>query len=62
MSYVDLSIDERISIQVGQVLRVSQRHITRLLGRASSTIFREIRRYQMVQDNYLAQHAQQQRD
>ncbi|WP_235041069.1 helix-turn-helix domain-containing protein [Vreelandella profundi] len=62
MSYVELSIDERVSIQLGQALRMSQRHITRLLGRASSTIFREIRRYQKVQDTYFAQHAQQQRD
>ncbi len=44
MSYIELSIEERASIQVGQAQGMSLRHIAKLLRRAPSTISREIRR------------------
>jgi IS30 family transposase len=37
MSYLELSIEERASIQVGQAQGMSLRHIAQLLGRAPST-------------------------
>ncbi|MBE0464947.1 IS30 family transposase [Halomonas sp. FME20] len=62
MSYIELSIEERASIQVGQAQGMSLRYIARLLGRAPSTISREIRRNQRDQNSYCARHAQQQRE
>ncbi len=61
-SYLELSIEERASIQVGQAQGMSLRHIAQLLGRAPSTISREIRRNQMAQNGYCARHAQRQRE
>lgn len=62
MSYIELSIEERVSIQVGQAQGMSLRHIAKLLRRAPSTISREIRRNQMAQNSYCARHAQHQRE
>ena len=62
MSYLELSIEERANIQVGQAQGMSLRHIAQLLGRAPSTISREIRRNQMAQNGYCARHAQRQRE
>ena len=62
MSYLELSIEERASIQVGQAQGMSLRHIAQLLGRAPSTISREIRRNQMAQNGYCARYAQRQRE
>lgn len=56
MSYIEFSIEERASIQIGQAQGMSLRHIARLLGRAPSTILREIRRNQMPQNSYCARH------
>ncbi|MDD1012006.1 helix-turn-helix domain-containing protein, partial [Pseudomonas shahriarae] len=38
MSYTELSIEERATIQVGQYKKLSQREIARLLERSPSTI------------------------
>ncbi|ASK17894.1 hypothetical protein CEK60_00600 [Halomonas sp. N3-2A] len=48
MSYLELSIEERASIQVGQAQGMSLLHIAQLLGRAPSTISREILRNQAL--------------
>ena len=44
MSYHELSVAERATIQIGLLNRFSQRRIARLLNRSPSTISREIRR------------------
>ena len=44
MSYQELSIEERVTIQVGQLQGLSQRAIARMLNRSPSTISRELRR------------------
>ncbi|WP_157887931.1 helix-turn-helix domain-containing protein, partial [Pseudomonas amygdali] len=44
MSYTELSMEERVTIQIGQYRDLSQREIARLLGRSPSTISRELRR------------------
>ncbi|KAA3529869.1 helix-turn-helix domain-containing protein, partial [Pseudomonas sp. ST1] len=41
MSYTELSMEERVTIQIGQYQDLSQREIARLLGRSPSTISRE---------------------
>lgn len=44
MSYQELSIEERVTIQIGQLPGLSQRAIARMLDRSPSTISRELRR------------------
>lgn len=44
MSYVELSIEERATIQVSRAQGMSLRHMARMLERAPSTISREVRR------------------
>lgn len=58
MSYTELSIEERATIQVGQYQDLSQREIARLLGRSPSTISREFRRNQSLNGGYVAHVAQ----
>ena len=60
MSYVELSIEERATIQVSRTQGMSLKHIARLLERAPSTTSREVRRNQADQRAYCARHAQQQ--
>lgn len=62
MSYLELSIEECASIQGGQTQGMSARHTARILGQVPSMISRDIRRNQMTQNGYCAQHAQQQRE
>ncbi|WP_311945810.1 helix-turn-helix domain-containing protein, partial [Halomonas piscis] len=61
MSYVELSIEERATIQVSHVQGMSLRHIARIVERAPSTISREVRRNLIGQRAYCARQAQQQR-
>lgn len=60
MSYQELSIEERVTIQIGQLQGLSQRAIAKLLDRSPSTISRELRRNAAVPDRYSATQAQQQ--
>ena len=62
MPYIELSIEERASIQVERAQGMSLRHIARLLGQAPSTISREKRRNQMTQNGYCARNTQHQRE
>ena len=59
MSYQELSIEERITIQLGQLQGLSQRAIARMLDRSPSTISRELRRNSPDSSRYMASHAQQ---
>jgi IS30 family transposase len=58
MSYTELSIEERATIQVGQYQDLSQREIARMLGRSPSTISRELRRNRSLNGGYVAHVAQ----
>jgi IS30 family transposase len=58
MSYTELSIAERATIQVGQYQKLSQREITRMLGRSPSTISRKLRRNRSLSTGYVAYAAQ----
>ena len=58
MSYTELSVEERATIQVGQYQDLSQREIARLLGRSPSTISRELRRNRSLNGRYVAHVAQ----
>ena len=58
MSYTELSIEERATIQVGQYQKLSQREIARILGRSPSTISRELRRNRSLGAGYAAHSAQ----
>lgn len=60
MSYQELSIEERITIQLGQLQGLSQRAIARMLDRSPSTISRELRRNAANASPYSASQAQQQ--
>lgn len=60
MSYHELSIEKRITIQLGQLQGLSQRAIARMLGRSPSTISRELRRNAANASPYSASPAQQQ--
>lgn len=60
MSYTELSIEERATIQVGQYQNLSQREIARMLGRSPSTINRECRRNRSLNGGYVAHIAQAQ--
>lgn len=59
MSYQELSIEERITIQLGQLQGLSQRAIARMLDRSPSTISRELRRNSPDSSRYMASQAQQ---
>lgn len=61
MSYIELSIEERATIQVSRAQGMSLRHIARILDRAPSTISREVRRNRAKPHIYCARRAQQQR-
>jgi IS30 family transposase len=58
MSYTELSIEERVTIQIGRYQALSQREIARLLGRSPSTISRELQRNIGVGGRYTACDAQ----
>lgn len=58
MSYTELSIEERVTIQIGQMRNLSQREIARLLGRSPSTVSRELRRNRSLSHSYVAHEAQ----
>lgn len=60
MSYQELSIEERLTIQIGQSQGLSQRAIAKLLDRSPSTVSRELRRDANALDRYSANQAQQQ--
>lgn len=59
MSYHELSIEERVTIQLGLAQGFSQRRIARLINRAPSTISRELRRNREGGSRYLVRTAQQ---
>jgi IS30 family transposase len=58
MSYTELSIEERVAIQIGRHQALSQREIALLLGRSPSTISRELRRNTGSAGRYMACEAQ----
>lgn len=58
MTYKELNIEERATIQVGLLNNLSLRRIARLMGRSPSTISREIRRNQLSDGRYEAPKAQ----
>lgn len=60
MSYHELSIPERATLQLGLAQGFSQRRIARMLGRSPSTISRELRRNRAPGTRYQACAAQQQ--
>lgn len=60
MSYHELSIEERVTIHLGQHQGLSQRQIARLINRAPSTVSREVRRNRDATGVYEASTAQQQ--
>ncbi|MBG6124314.1 IS30 family transposase [Pseudomonas sp. BG2dil] len=60
MSYQELSIEERITIQFGQLQGLSQRAIARMLDRSPSTVSRELRRNAASTSPYSDSQAQQQ--
>lgn len=61
MSYSELCIEERATIQVSLEQGLSIRKVADLLERSPSTISREIRRNQAPDGRYCAPHAQQRR-
>ncbi|MFV0455565.1 MAG: helix-turn-helix domain-containing protein, partial [Pseudomonas sp.] len=54
MSYVELSVEERATIQIGYAQGFSLRRIARLINRSPSTISREVRRNRDACDGYSA--------
>ncbi|SKA26904.1 Helix-turn-helix domain-containing protein, partial [Oceanospirillum multiglobuliferum] len=58
MTYKELNIEERATIQIGLLHNLSLRSIARLLDRSPSTISREIRRNQLADGLYEAPKAQ----
>ncbi|MNP01834.1 Integrase core domain protein [compost metagenome] len=60
MSYHELSIEERITLQLGQLQGLSQRAIAKMLDRSPSTISRELRRNGGNTERYSASQAHQQ--
>ncbi len=60
MSYTELSVEERATIQIGHAQGFSLRRIARLIKRSPSTISREERRNRDVRGGYSARVAQQQ--
>lgn len=59
MTYTELSVTERATIQVSRAQGFSQRAIARLINRSPSTVSREIRRNQEAGGGYSAHVAQQ---
>jgi IS30 family transposase len=59
MSYKELSLEERISIQLGQLQGLSQRAIAQMLDRNPSTISRELCRNGVAALSYSASQAHQ---
>ncbi|RRW25076.1 IS30 family transposase, partial [Ectopseudomonas oleovorans] len=60
MSYTELSVEERATIQIGRTQGFSLRRIACLINRSPSTISRELRRNRDVCGGYSAHAAQQQ--
>ena len=60
MPYLELSVEERAIIQIGQARDFSRRWLASLLKRAPSTICREICRNRVNGHDYSAHVAQQQ--
>jgi IS30 family transposase len=60
MSYSELSVEERATIQIGHAQGLSLRKIACLINRSPSTISREVRRNRDVRGCYSARVAQQQ--
>ena len=60
MSYTELSVEERATIQIGHAQGFSLRRIARLINRSPSTISRELRRNRDACGGYSARVAQQQ--
>jgi IS30 family transposase len=60
MSYSELSVEERATIQIGHAQGFSLRKIARLINRSPSTISREVRRNREVCGRYSALAAPQQ--
>mgnify|MGYP002652021903 FL=1 len=60
MSYTELSVEERATIQIGRTQGFSQRRIACLINRSPSTISRELRRNRGACGGYSARLAQQQ--
>ncbi|WP_347505302.1 IS30 family transposase [Pseudomonas anguilliseptica] len=60
MSYSELSVEERATIQIGHAQGFSLRKIAHLINRSPSTISRELRRNREVCGRYSARAAQQQ--
>ena len=60
MSYSELSVEERATIQIGHAQGLSLRKIACLINRSSSTISRELRRNRDARGGYSARVAQQQ--
>ena len=60
MSYTELSVEERATIQIGHAQGFSLRRIARLINRSPSTISRELRRNRDVCGSYSARAAQEQ--
>ena len=60
MSYTELSVEERATIQIGRTQGFSLRRIACLINRSPSTISRELRRNRDVCGGYSARMAQQQ--
>lgn len=61
MSYVELSIEERATLQVSRAQGMSIRQVAAAMERSPSTICREIQRNQKPGARYCARHAQQMR-
>jgi len=61
MTYKELNIEERATIQIGLLNNLSLRCIARLIGRSPSTISREIRRNQLPDGRYEAPKVQDNR-
>lgn len=60
MSYSELRVEERTTIQIGHAQGFSLRRIARLINRSPSTISRELRRNRDACGGYSARVAQQQ--
>lgn len=59
MPYCELSVEERVTIQLGQAQDLSLRGIARLINRSPSTVSRELRRNREASGAYSASTAQQ---
>lgn len=59
MSYHELSVEERATLQIAYAQGLSLRRIAHLIGRAPSTVSRELRRNRDASGSYSARSAQQ---